>query len=69
MTRSVSSRRRFLQGSAGLLAGSALTPYIFTANAEEAAKPRSKNDRFGIGAIGMWQGPAIRRLSEAVGSR
>ncbi len=39
MTRSVSSRRRFLQGSAGLLAGSALTPYIFTANAEEAAKP------------------------------
>ena len=28
-------------------------PYVFTANAQEADKPKSKNDRLTIGAIGM----------------
>jgi predicted dehydrogenase len=28
-------------------------PYTFTANAQQAGKPKAKNDRFRIGAIGM----------------
>src|SRR5580704_17674211 len=62
------SRRQFIQTSAAGVAGTLLTPYIFTAGAEEAAKPKSKNDRFGIGAIGMkYQGSVITRQAVAHG--
>jgi predicted dehydrogenase len=60
MNQSPSSRRQFLKTSTGLLAGGSLLPYVFTANAEEASRPKSKNDRFRIGAIGMrYQGSVI----------
>ena len=55
------SRRQFL-AAAG--AAAALTPYHFTANAEDRAKPKSKNDRYRIGSIGMkYQGSVIAKLA------
>ena len=61
MTKNTLSRRTFLQTPA-ILAGGLLNPYVFTANAEEKTKPSSKNDRFGIGAIGMkYQGTVIAK--------
>jgi len=58
------NRRQFLRASAGATVGGMMTPYIFTANAEEAAKPKSKNDRFRVGAIGMrYQGSVIAKLA------
>jgi predicted dehydrogenase len=55
-----SGRRTFLKHSAGALAAGLLNPYVFTADAEESLKPRSKNARFRIGAIGMrYQGSVI----------
>jgi predicted dehydrogenase len=55
-----STRRRFLlAGTAGIAAG-LLTPYVFTADAEERTLPKSKNDRLRLGAIGMrYQGSVI----------
>jgi predicted dehydrogenase len=54
------SRRSFFKRSAAALAAGATVPYVFTANAEEKAKPKSKNDRFRIGSIGMrYQGTVI----------
>jgi len=53
MNDSVPTRRRFLKRSATALAAAATVPYTFTAGADESDKPRSKNDRFGIAAIGM----------------
>lgn len=52
------SRRAFLTTAA--VAGSAFIPYTFTAHAEEKIRPRSKNDRFRVGAIGLrYQGTVI----------
>jgi predicted dehydrogenase len=53
------TRRRFLKNSAGAAALVA-SPYVFTADAEDRARPKSKNDRLRIGAIGMrYQGSVI----------
>ena len=63
-----SNRRQFLQTGVALSAAF-LNPYVFTADAEERARPRSKNDRFRLGAIGMkYQGSVIteKALAEAV---
>ncbi|NUQ62540.1 MAG: Gfo/Idh/MocA family oxidoreductase [Pirellulales bacterium] len=54
------NRRGFLQASAAAVAGTAAAPYVFTANAEEKTRPKSKNDRARIGSIGMrYQGTVI----------
>ena len=53
MNTSKRDRRQFLKGSALAWAATWATPYTFTADAADSDKPRSKNDRFGIGAIGM----------------
>ncbi len=67
MTRHRATRRRFLHTSAALTAA-ALNPYVFTADAEERARPRSKNDRFRLGAIGMrYQGSVITEKAQAAG--
>jgi len=48
--------------------GSAAVPYVFTADAEERARPRSKNDRFQIGSIGLrYQGTVIADKARAYG--
>jgi len=68
MSRSTFSRRKFLKTSSALLAGGSMVPYVFTADAEQADKPRSKNDRFGIGVIGMkYQGSVITRKAVEYG--
>jgi len=60
MSRSQQTRRSFFKTSAGAAAAGMAVPYVFTANAEEKAKPQSKNDRFRIGSIGMrYQGTVI----------
>jgi predicted dehydrogenase len=62
------SRRRFLQTTAGAAAAGLLIPYVFTADAEAAERPKAKSDRFGIGAIGMrYQGSVITRKAVAYG--
>jgi len=62
------SRRSFLHAAAATLAGGSLVPYAFTADAEKATKPRSANDRFRIGAIGMrYQGTVITDKARAHG--
>lgn len=62
------SRRQFLRTAAAGLASCPLVPYVWTANAEEATKPRSANDRFRIGAIGMrYQGTVITDKARAHG--
>jgi myo-inositol 2-dehydrogenase / D-chiro-inositol 1-dehydrogenase len=61
------TRRRFLARSA-VAAGGLAIPYVFTAEAEERAKPKAKNDRFGIGSIGMrYQGSVITQKAIAHG--
>ena len=47
------TRRDFFRATAGAMAATGAGPYFFTARAEDAGKPRSKNDRFVIGTIGM----------------
>lgn len=47
------SRRTFLQTSAGLTFAGLANPYVFTARARDVDRRKSKNDRFRIGAIGM----------------
>ncbi len=60
MTRSHLNRREALRRAGGWTASSLLLPYVFTADAEETNRPKSKNDRFRIGAIGMrYQGSVI----------
>lgn len=57
------SRRRFLQAAAGFT-GAALSfiPYTATADSEQQSAPRSANDRWRIGSIGMrYQGSVITR--------
>ena len=61
------SRRRFLKTSAAV-AATAVTPYIFTADAEAQAQPKSANDRLRIGSIGMrYQGTVIAEKARAHG--
>ena len=63
----MTSRRQFLRTGAALSAA-LLNPYVFTADAEERARPRSKNDRFRLGAIGMkYQGSVITEKALAEG--
>ena len=55
------SRRQFIQRSAGATA-LAFVPYTFTSGAEDATTPKSANDRWRIGSIGMrYQGSVITR--------
>lgn len=62
------TRRGFLKTSAAALSAGVMTPYVFTADAEERSKPRSKNDRLRIGAIGMrYQGSVIAKKALAHG--
>jgi myo-inositol 2-dehydrogenase / D-chiro-inositol 1-dehydrogenase len=61
------SRRQFLQTSAGALAAGMFIPYTFTADAADE-RPKSKNERFRIGAIGMrYQGSVIAEKAQAHG--
>lgn len=61
------SRRAFLT-TAAAVAGSAFIPYTFTAHADEKPRPRSKNDRFRVGAIGLrYQGTVIALYLRADG--
>jgi myo-inositol 2-dehydrogenase/D-chiro-inositol 1-dehydrogenase len=54
--------RRTLLGTAAGCAAWAFTPYTFTANAQEKAAPKSPNERWRIGCIGMrYQGSVITR--------
>lgn len=53
-------RREALRRGGRYAAAGLVLPYFFTANAEESNRPKSKNDRFRIGAIGMrYQGSVI----------
>ncbi|MGE5193181.1 MAG: Gfo/Idh/MocA family protein [Deltaproteobacteria bacterium] len=55
------SRRRFLRGTAGCAAW-AFTPFTWTSDAEEKGAPKSPNDCWRIGCIGMrYQGSVITR--------
>ncbi|MHC4404544.1 MAG: Gfo/Idh/MocA family protein [Planctomycetota bacterium] len=68
MSRSQSTRRRFLKRSAGVLSAGAAVPYVFTADSEARAQPQSPNDRCRIGAIGMrYQGTVIALKAQAHG--
>ncbi|MFH1266578.1 MAG: twin-arginine translocation signal domain-containing protein, partial [Planctomycetota bacterium] len=68
MKQSQPTRRGFLKTSVGALAAGAAVPYVFTADAEARAQPRSKNDRFNIGSIGMrYQGTVIAEKATAHG--
>ncbi len=62
MTERTTTRRRFLAGSAAAVTAGLTTPYIFTANAQDATRPKMKNDRLRIGAIGMkYQGSVVAK--------
>ena len=62
------TRRHFLTQSAALAASSLLTPYVFTAEVADRSLPQSKNDQFGIGAIGMrYQGSVITEKARPYG--
>lgn len=68
MSTSSTTRRRFLATTLGTAAASLSSPYFFTAHAAEAAKPKSKNDRRGIGAVGLrYQGSVITEKARAHG--
>jgi myo-inositol 2-dehydrogenase / D-chiro-inositol 1-dehydrogenase len=55
-------RRNFLRCSATAIGSLGFVPYVFTANAEEAALPKAKNDRLRLGVIGLrYQGSVIAR--------
>ncbi|MGD9720029.1 MAG: Gfo/Idh/MocA family protein [Pirellulales bacterium] len=62
------TRRQFLQSSAAAATALVGAPYVFSADAEERLRPRSKNDRLRIGAIGMrYQGSVIAEKALADG--
>ena len=62
------TRRQFLTTTAGTAAVGLSSPYIFTSNAAETKKPPSKNNRLGIGAVGMrYQGSVIADKARAHG--
>ena len=61
----LTSRRQFLQAAT---AGACLAPYVWTSGADEATKPKSKNDRLRIGSIGMrYQGSVIADKAQEFG--
>jgi len=61
-------RRAFLKTSAAATGIGLAAPFVFTADAEAPDLPRSKNDRPGIGAIGMrYQGSVITEEARAHG--
>jgi len=63
-----SDRRNFLKTSAIGVAAVGAAPYMSTADAEAGALPKEKNDRPGIGAIGMrYQGSVITEKARAHG--
>jgi predicted dehydrogenase len=63
-----SSRRSFLRNSAAAVGSLGIAPYVFTANAEEAALPRAKNDRPRFAVIGLrYQGSVLARHALAYG--
>lgn len=68
MSTSIHPRRSFLATTLGAAAAGLAAPYTFTANAEKATLPKSKNDRFRIGAVGMrYQGSVITEKARAHG--
>ncbi len=68
MSRCKINRRNFLSSSAGAVTAAVANPYLFTARAEDRSKPRSKNDRLKIGALGMrYQGTVIADKARAYG--
>ncbi len=58
MNKSRSSRRDFLQASAGIVAAGTAAPYFWSSS---QAKAESKNDRFGVAAIGVGQVDPVAR--------
>ena len=65
MSMPLTSRRQFLQAAT---AGSCLIPYTWTSGADEATKPKAKNDRLRIGSIGMrYQGSVIADKAQEFG--
>ena len=61
----LTTRRHFLQAAT---AGACLAPYVWTSGADEATKPKSKNDRLRIGSIGMrYQGSVIAEKATEFG--
>ena len=63
-----SNRRRFLKTSAGALAAGAMAPRLLAADAQGKAPPKERNDRPGIGSIGMrYQGSVIAEKARAHG--
>ncbi len=68
MTAPKQTRRQFVKRSAGLVASGLLIPPTFATAADTTNKPRSPNERFGIGAIGMrYQGTVIADKAVAHG--
>lgn len=68
MDKSMPTRRNFLKTSAGAMGASLMIPYVFTADAKDGNTPRSKNDRFRIGSVGMrYQGTVIAKKALAHG--
>jgi predicted dehydrogenase len=62
------SRRRFLRDSSAAILGGAAMPYFFSATMSAADAPRSPNERFRIGAIGMrYQGSVVADKAQAHG--
>ncbi len=62
------TRREVLRGAAILAGGTPFVPYFASSHLEEKSQPRSKNDRFGIGAVGMrHQGTVITREAAKYG--
>ena len=53
MKQSKQTRRQFVKLSAVTIAGLTANPYVRTAAGADADKPKSKNDRFTIGVIGV----------------
>src|SRR6187402_1677203 len=66
MNLKTSSRREFLRTSAVAVGSASFVPYVSTANAEEAALPKSKNDRPDFAVIGLrYQGSVLARYAQA----
>ena len=62
------SRRDFLRTSAAAVGAASFVPYVFTAHAEDAARPKAKNDRPRFAAIGLrYQGSVLARHAPAYG--
>jgi myo-inositol 2-dehydrogenase / D-chiro-inositol 1-dehydrogenase len=65
MSMPLSSRRHFLQAAT---AGAFLIPYTRTSGADQATRPKARNDRLRIGSIGMrYQGSVIADKAQEFG--